>query len=274
MSKSGVLASSLFAFLAALLCPGVEAADNCWLLLQKSKLVGDQKVYVSPLGLRIENKNMGFTAVARPGDSGVVMFNVKDKTYCTETFADWRGYFVGRVAAFSDQDLNYNDVDWKKTGASQKLAGLTALQYKMMHGQTAPTAHSGTIKKAPPKRQAEYWVTEDLKISQKLSDVLCRLYGLPQGIKGIPLRGMYRDGHRSPNVGLDTVDSTQTSVSATFFAPPGGFKHVKNSFDIIMNTREGLGMIQDLANSLGDFDDDKHKGSKVLGKKGRGADGK
>lgn len=234
---------ALFALSALIPSSGALADEKGWVLTQKSTTLGDQYIYISPSGLKCVNPKAGFALVTKAPDWNIVLFNDKTRVYFQTTLDKWR------------QDLQSRGMtsplagrQWSRAG-NANIAGMKATQYVMRGGGAIAR---GKSKKPPVNIQAaDYYVSEEISVPSKLTDLLTTAYGLPP-TANVPLRLNCQESGKPQKTLLDTYRSQQAPIPISYFTCPGGYKAVKSDAEVMM-TDEQRQMIEDMTKDMGDL---------------------
>lgn len=238
--KISVLAVILAIFGLSSLAQPVQADEQGWVLTQKSQNLGDQYVYISPSGLKCVNPKAGFAMVTRAPDWNIVMFNDKTRLFFATTLDKYK-----RDLEAHGFTSSMSDNSWSKSG-SGSIAGLRATQYVM-------TGSGANLRRAVGKRSsnlsaADYWVSNDITVPPKLSELLATAYGLPP-TGNVPLRLNTTDAKGSRRL-LDTYRMQTSPIPISYYSCPAGYRQVTSEAEVMM-TAEQKQMIDDMTHDSG-----------------------
>jgi hypothetical protein len=242
--KTSVLAVILAVSGLATIVQPVQADEQGWVLTQKSQNLGDQYVYISPSGLKCVNPKAGFAMVTRAPDWNIVMFNDKTKVFFATTLDKYKRDLEAH--GFTN---SMSDKTWSKSGSTGNIAGLKATQYVMTGSGSNLQRAMG--KQASSLTAADYWVSNDIAVPQRLSALLATAYGLPP-TGNVPLRLDTTDAKGNRRL-LDTYRMTPSAIPVSYFSCPAGYRQVQSDAEVMM-TAEQKQMIDDMTHDSGGID--------------------
>jgi hypothetical protein len=213
-----------------------QADEQGWVLTQRSSTLGDQYVYISPSGVKIQNAQQGVGTIVKAPSWDVLFFNDKTKMYFPMGYQQWKAKLAG----------NKNKIpraSWTP-GRTGSIAGLRASQYVMKN--------TGGTKGPNDWVSAEYWVANDIKVNARLSELLSTAYGTPDN-SCVPLRLTYKTASGRAGVSLDTYREQATSIPSSYFNGPSNYQLAKSEVDVMMSKEQGQ-IMNDIANDLGKTD--------------------
>jgi hypothetical protein len=210
-----------------------RADEQGWVLTQRSKSLGDQYVYISPSGVKVQNAQQGVGTVVRAPNWDVLFFNDKSRLYFSMSYQQWKTKLAANKAKIPP-------ANWV-TGRSGSIAGLKATQY-VMKNAARPRGPNDWV-------SAEYWVANDIKVNPRLSELLSTAYGTPDN-SCVPLRLSYRTAAGKTGMSLDTYREQATSIPTSYYNGPNGYQLAKSEVDVMM-TNENRQIMNDIANDLG-----------------------
>jgi hypothetical protein len=213
-----------------------QADEQGWVLTQRSSSLGDQYVYISPSGVKIQNAQQGVGTIVKAPSWDVLFFNDKTKSYYLMSYGQWKTKLAGNKSKIPH-------AAWSQ-GRSASIAGLRATQYVMKN--------SGASKGPNEWVSAEYWVANDIKVNPKLSELLSTAYGTPDN-SCVPLRLTYKTAAGKAGTSLDTYREQATSIPTSYFNGPNGYQLAKSEVDVMM-TNEHRQIMDDIAKDLGNTD--------------------
>lgn len=220
----------------------VVAQDAGWVLTQKSASLGDQYVYISPNGMKCVNPRIGFAIVTHAPDWRLVMYNEKTKVFYQTTIDRWRQEMDERGLHGQLQGSK-----WKK-GARGQVGDLKATQYLMVGAPELGRLPNGKLRKSKVTG-AEYWISDDIQVPSRLSELLSTAYGLP-ATQSVPLRLSVAEKDGNKNL-LNTYRMQKTGIPVSYFECPQGFTQVQTDAEVMM-TDEQRQLVDDMAKQLGD----------------------
>jgi hypothetical protein len=217
--------------------PKAEADERGWVLTQRSAVLGDQYVYISPGGIKIVNPRQGVGSIVKPPNWDVLFFNDQTHLIYPLNYQQWKN-------KLSSKQRSLSNIKWNR-GGSATIAGLNANEYRMQNLAARPKNPNDWI-------SAEYWVARDIRVSPKLAELLAAAYGTPDNAS-VPLRLTYKTAAGKDGVSLDTYYQKVTAIPSNFFQGPTGYQLAKSEADVMLNN-ENRQMLNDLANDLGRTD--------------------
>lgn len=212
-----------------------KAGASGWVLTQRSKEMGDQYVYLSPNGLKCVNPRQGVGLVARAPSWNVFFYNEKTRLYYSLTFDSWRRKLEARRRA-------PRNIAWRKS-QSGNVAGLKATKY------VASNSTASSVGRGNAWSSADCWVADQIKVPQRLAEMLTTVYGLPT-TQAVPLRVTYTDLNGREETILDTYQQQSTPVPDSYLTAPSGYKLAKSEVEVLM-TAENRQLVDDIARDLG-----------------------
>jgi hypothetical protein len=228
----------LISCLLTLQLPGLKAQadEQGWVLTQRSSTLGDQYVYISPSGVKIQNAQQGVGTIVRAPSWDVLFFNDKTRVYFPMSYQAWKGKLASKGGKFPH-------AGWAQ-GRTGSIMGLRATQYNMKN--------TGTPRSANEWVSAEYWVANDIKVNPKLSELLSTAYGTPDN-PCVPLRLTYKTASGKSGTSLDTYREQATSIPTSYFNGPTGYQLAKSEVEVMMTHEQGQ-IMNDIAKDLGNTD--------------------
>lgn len=224
-----------------------RADDKGWVLTQKSLMMGDMYLYVSPSGFKFVNPKAGVNFVTRSPNWDVLMFNDKTKV-CYSASLDT---FKKQVTANLPQRRSeLGQGNWQK-GSVSNIANLRATQYVMSDAAGVQARVAARSKKQPSQhlKAADYWVCEDIQVPPQLADLLSSMYGLPNTLN-VPLRLSVTTAEQGTKLQLDTYRSQACPIPISYYSMPSGYRPVKSSVEV-MADEDTKQIIDDMAKDLG-----------------------
>lgn len=204
--------------------PLAWADDTGWVLTQRSSNFGDQYVYVSPQGLKLVSPKQQCNIVTAAPDWNVCFYNDKTRMFYSTTFSQWMAD-LDRKMAGRGQDMS--ERKWNKAGESN-VAGIRATEYVMNGGYLKPGAKHSNI------RHANCWISEQITIPPQISQMLAKVYGLPD-TRTFPLKVSYVNTNGSLNNMLDTYRTQSCPIPSSYFGVPGGYKRAASEAEVMID---------------------------------------
>lgn len=239
------MAAALTVLLAVSSAPA-QADDKGWVLTQKSLMMGDMYLYVSPQGFKFVNPKAGVNFVTRSPNWDVIMYNDKTKVCYSATLDTFKKQVTHNLP---QRRSELGQGNWQK-GAVSNIANLRATQYVMADAagvQARAAARAGKTVQQHLKG-ADYWVCEEIQVPPQLSDLLSSMYGLPNTLN-VPLRLTVTTAEQGTRMQLDTYRSQACPIPITYYSMPPGYRPVKSSVEV-MADEDTKQIIDDMAKDL------------------------
>jgi hypothetical protein len=227
-----VLATLLVITLLLQLPTPTIAAEQGWVLTQRSRQLGDQYVYLSGDGLKCINPKQGIGLVTQAPNWHIEVFNNRTRLYYSLTLDAWKKKLTARA------NLPAN-IAWNKAEAAN-IAGLRATHYVMRR--------NGSTGQGTKWLAADYWVADDIRVPPQLANMLSTVYGLPT-MQFVPLRLAYTDPNGNVETILDTYQQQSTALPASYFVVPSNCTPAKNEMEVMVSN-ENRHLINDIAHDL------------------------
>lgn len=254
-SRAALLAMALVAYFAFSSAPA-QADDKGWVLTQKSLMMGDMYLYVSPSGFKFVNPKAGVNFVTRSPNWDVVMYNDKTKVCYSATLDTFKKQVTQNLPQRRDE---LGAGKWQK-GTVSNIANLRATQYVMNDAAGVQARLAARGKKANQHLQAaDYWVSEEIQVPPQLADLLSAMYGLPNTMN-VPLRLSVTTQEQGTKMQLDTYRSQSCPIPISYYSMPNGYRPVKSSVEV-MADEDTKQIIDDMSKDLD------HQGGGVNGGK-------
>lgn len=224
-----------------------QAADKGWVLTQKSLMMGDMYLYVSPSGFKFTNPKAGVNFVTRSPNWDVLMFNDKTKVCYSATLDTFKKQVTANLP---QRRAELGQGNWQKGNVSN-IANLRATQYVMADAAGVQARVAARSKRQPSQhlKGADYWVCEDIQVPPQLSDLLSSMYGLPNTMN-VPLRLSVTTAEQGTKMQLDTYRSQACPIPIDYYSMPSGYRPVKSSVEV-MADEDTKQIIDDMAKDLG-----------------------
>jgi hypothetical protein len=212
----------MLAFAACLLAAPLaqKAYAQGWALSQYTPYGGQHQLYFSHEGMRINQKKMGITIVAKAPDWKLTMYNDRAKTYYQTTYEDWKQRSAkgqGFVSSFQRQH-KFRNVAPRK-GTTSSIAGMACTQYFL-----GPQGQPGSI---------ICWLSNDISVPPQLTNILMSEFGLPN-MNGVPLKVERVDDHGKKVTDLNTEASQMQHLTASNFTYPPNYKRVQEDIEVLV----------------------------------------
>jgi hypothetical protein len=245
-SRVALLPLALAAHLAVASAPA-KADDKGWVLTQKSLMLGDMYLYVSPSGFKFVNPKAGVNFVTRSPNWDVIMFNDRTKVCYSATLDTFKRQVTQNLPQRRDE---LGAGKWQRGNVSN-IANLRATQYVMNDaaGVQARMAARGKSRVQQHLQGADYWVSEEIQVPPQLADLLSAMYGLPNTLN-VPLRLSVTTQEQGTKVQLDTYRSQSCPIPISYYSMPSGYRPVKSSVEV-MADEDTKQIIDDMSKDLG-----------------------
>ncbi|MCC7528500.1 MAG: hypothetical protein IT342_08260 [Candidatus Melainabacteria bacterium] len=245
-SRVALLTMALVAHLAVSSAPA-QADDKGWVLTQKSLMLGDMYLYVSPSGFKFVNPKAGVNFVTRSPNWDVIMFNDRTKVCYSATLDTFKRQVTQNLPQRRDE---LGAGRWQR-GTVSNIANLRATQYVMNDaaGVQARMAARGKKRVQQHLQGADYWVSEEIQVPPQLADLLSAMYGLPNTLN-VPLRLSVTTQEQGTKVQLDTYRSQSCPIPISYYSMPSGYRPVKSSVEV-MADEDTKQIIDDMSKDLG-----------------------
>lgn len=227
-------------------CLPVNADDKGWVLTQKSLMMGDMYLYVSPQGFKFVNPKAGVNFVTRSPNWDVIMFNDRTKVCYSATLDTFKKQVTNNLP---QRRSDLGQANWQR-GSVSNIANLRATQYVMNDAagvQARAAARSGH-RVQQHLRGADYWVCEEIQVPPQLADLLSSMYGLPNTLN-VPLRLTVTTAEQGTRTQLDTYRSQACPIPISYYSMPSGYRPVKSSVEV-MADEDTKQIIDDMAKDL------------------------
>lgn len=221
-----------------------NADDKGWILTQKSLMMGDMYLYVSPQGFKFVNPKAGVNFVTRSPNWDVVMFNDRTKVCYSATLDTFKRQVTSN---FNQRRAELGQAKWQK-GSASNIASLRATQYVMNDAAGVQSRVQRGKHAQQHLKGADYWVCEDIQVPPQLADLLSSMYGLPNTMH-VPLRLSVTTAEQGTKMQLDTYRSQSCPIPISYYSMPSGYRPVKSSVEV-MADEDTKQIIDDMAKDL------------------------
>lgn len=198
-------------------------------LKQHSSVVGDNTVYVSKVGLRIDMPNTSTTILCTPPEWKMFVFNASSKL-CYETTVDkFEGQFIRAIGLILGPVRNSKfwkkQPDWTNNGVpavhfTRQLTEDEQKEIKLKSGKR-------TVK-------ADFWGLKSSDAPKAACDLACKVDNVPS-LSALPLEVNYTQDDGSTATTLKTVSASKLPLSAKLFVRPGGLKLAKSDTEVFLD---------------------------------------
>ncbi len=210
------------------------AKENGWILTQRSKIFGDQYIYISTHGVKCINPKQGIGWVSQTPNWNITFFNEKTKLYYPLSSSNWK-------TKIAKNGLIPGNIIWSKVSTGT-IAGLKASQYKMVNSASSTNAHSAKW------LSATYWLADEINIPASLAQLISSACGLPSS-DSIPLELSYRNQRGNTETLLSTYHQQTAVIPNSYFSSPPGYKIARSEVEVLVS-KENKALIDELANDL------------------------
>jgi hypothetical protein len=215
------------------ICPAY-AKEQGWLLEQTSEISGKQEILWKTDAVRVSFEKNGLIMITKAPDWKVDIFSPYTKRYCQYTFEQFKNKFCQEKQRHK---ANHVVLKGKKT---QTIIGLRVTQYLM-----AKAKKSGVVDWSD---SSELWVTKQLTMPQKVSEVFAEMASLPKGL-GVPLRVLRIRNNGLTVRTINTLALHKTAINDSSFKMPTGYKRVSDELGVMLE-EDAEGLIAEEANYL------------------------
>jgi hypothetical protein len=222
--------------------------SEAWVLHQKSDASGEQTVYLSSAGCRLENDPMDIKfVVAEAATAGgnpewqVAIWSDKKKLIYRNTLAGLQMERLKQTEAADRISKKFGatkEVTPFAAGKQDKIAGLPATEYVSVTKTKNPM--DGSIAKATTR----IWMTDQIRPpAAALQMMKQKMDGLPPDQMSLRMV-IESDGKRV--TAMDTLKVDKMPMPATAFNTPSGYRRVPSEIDVAMGEGAGraLGELQ------------------------------
>lgn len=218
--RFGRLISMTFAAFILLPALNQSARAQGWALTQFTPYGGQHFLYFSHDGMRLAQKKMGITIVAKSPDWKLTMYNDKAKTFYQTTYEELKQRSAkGQGLMSSFQRTNKLRGVAPRKGTTGNIAGMTATEYFL-----GPQGQPGSM---------ICWVSTDITVPPQLTTILTSQFNLPQ-LKGVPLRVERVDDHGRKVTDLNTQASQLQNLAASNFTYPPNYRRVQEDIEVLV----------------------------------------
>lgn len=213
-----------FAIVALVSAAPARADDSGWVLTQRSANFGDQYVYVSPQGLKLVSPKQQVNIVTCAPSWNVCFYNDRTHSFYATTFQQWMAELDHKLAG---RGSDMSERKWNKSSDSN-IAGVKATEYVMNGGYLTPSTKKSSI------RHANCWISEQITIPPQVSQMLAKVYGLPD-TRTFPLKVSYVNTSGALNNMLDTYRAQACPIPTSYFGVPSNYKRCASEAEVMMD---------------------------------------
>lgn len=198
---------------------------NAWKLEQRTRILGDETVYVCPTGIKLFNRKNGVTILFCQPFTEVVTFSTKTRKVCRQSFEKSENPYARAVAMFSG--VAHGQVPVKRVRDYSK-DGLMWTDFRVPDSYKKARAalwQKGELNSHEPAsgRMTGF----HLPMEKRALDWLARLYCVPpSGV--IPFEVIFDDVDGDARSLIKTYSMVSTKMVAADFKCPQGLNAVKD----------------------------------------------
>lgn len=237
--------SLVLAFTALSSSPALAEAG--WSVTQMSKeasLSGMMTLYITPSGMRSMDNKSGINMFTRGPSWNISIYNDKTKRIFQSPLQSW-------LTSFKQRGLSgrFDGATWRR-GREGNVAGVRAYEFVMDHPppiRAKAKQLDGKMKNFAGLQSASMWVAADIATPPQVSDLLSKLYGVPD-CQRIPLRVIMTEIGKPPKVAVDTVKVSRVDVPDSVFAAPR-YQPVRQDSEIFID-QESMDTLDEMMKDL------------------------
>ena len=213
------------------------ASESGWVLTQRTKLFGDQYLYLSNHAVKCVNPKQGIGWITQSPNWNITFFNDKTKVYYPLASTSWKN-------KMAKNGLIPSDISWSKV-SSGSIAGLKASQYQMIN---KATGQSNQPANGAKWSSATYWLADEINVPRNLSQLISTICGLPPS-DSVPLSLSYSNQRGQTETLLSTYHQQTAMLPDWYFSTPTNYKLAKSEVEVLMS-QQNRAFINELANDL------------------------
>lgn len=205
---------------------------NSWKLEQRCRVLGDQTLYVCPIGVKAVNRKDGLTIVCVEPFAEVVTYSTRTRKVCRQTFERSENPYARAVAMFSG--VAHGQVKVTKKREYQK-GGLTWIDFVIPEDykkERIALFKKGEVSSSEPAYGN--FTGFVLPMDKRLVDWLARLYCIPK-IGAVPFDVTFWDVDNDVHSLVKTFTMVSTRLTASDFKCPAGLHPVKDPRTVIQD---------------------------------------
>lgn len=223
-------------------------AETGWAVTQMSKeasLSGSLTLYVTPTGMRSMDPKSGLNMYTKGPNWTMNIFNDKTRRIFSSPLQQW-------LVSFKQRGMSgrFDGATWRR-GREGNIAGVRAYEFVMDHPppiKASAKQLNGKMANFAGLSSATMWVAADIVTPPQVSDLLSKMYGVPD-CQRIPLRVTMTEKGKAPKIAVDTVRVAQVNVPETVFASPRGYQPVKQDSEIFID-KESMDTLDEMMKDL------------------------
>lgn len=207
-------------------------------------LNGGMTLYITPTGMRTYDAKNGVSLMTHAPQWNIYIYNTKTKRMFSSQLQPW-------LSSFRTRNLvgRFEGAQWRR-GNQGVVAKVRAYEFVMDKPPPAKTNSkmlNGKIRSVGQMQSANLWVASDIVTPHQVSDILCKIYGIPDSQR-IPLRLTVVENNR-PSTLVDTSSCVQQNIPDSMFSVPGGMTPVKQDSDVFID-QESMDTLDEMLQDL------------------------
>ncbi len=208
-------------------------------------LSGGMTLYITPQGLRTVDPKNGVCLMTRGPQWTVYIFNDKTKRLFQSPLQPW-------LQSFKTRNLvgRFEGASWRR-GRQGAVAGVNAYEFVMDKPppvRTTSKAINGKLAKYGGITSASLWVASDIVTPPQVSEIMARLYGVPD-CQRIPLRVLMTETGKPPQTAVDTTRIARMTVPDSVFAVPSNYTPCKQDSDVFID-KESMDTLDEMLSDI------------------------
>ena len=243
LSLSSLLGSLLISTL-----PAQSAPEAGWALTQTSKeasMSGALTLYVTPTGMRSTDPKSGLNMFTKGPNWTIAIYNDKTRRIFQSPLQQWLVSFKAR-----GMSSRFDGATWRR-GREGQIAGVRA--YEFIMDRPPPVRGNiktinGKMKNLPTLTSATLWVAADISTPPQVSDLLSKMYGVPD-CQRIPLRLTMVEAGNKVHTAVDTVRVGRVNVPDSVFTAPRSYQQVRQDSEVLID-KESMDTLDDMLKDL------------------------
>lgn len=192
-----------------------DSEEPCWFIKHKHPMYGENLLYLTKKGMRVENPLFGYVWVRKENDKNFYIFNPQKRNYFTSQGIAELGR-AEMVAILTTRDLegmNWSKAKLKPSGTAT-IAGIPTVKY-VFKGQ----------------KKWEFWVTQHFGVPLWEYEDNCEWSKIPQ-FHALPMRIIITLQNGEKRSMLDTLAVKKTTIPLSKLALPAGLKRTQNIAEV------------------------------------------
>ncbi len=209
-----------------------ETAVSAWKLDQRSRILGDQIVFVCPQGIKAVNRKDGLTILFSAPFTEVVTYSTRTGKICRQTYersenpyaravAMFSGVSHGQVPMYKKRDYSKGGMQWTEFAIPEKYKEKSIALWKK-NDVTSSEPASGRL------------IGFHLPVEKRALDWLARLYCVPK-TGSIPFDVTFADVDGESHSLVKTFSMVATRLTAADLKCPTGLRAVKDPRAVVQD---------------------------------------